>query len=87
MSRLMQDRVTIVCSDGERHEGIRASVQKDKIFIGATTVPISAGDMIERQLPNGKQEVLTVTDVHLWRGNARISDYYEIGYMRKGSDG
>ena len=86
MRNLMQDRVTIVHRDGERRECIRASVQRGRVFTHDTTIPISVGDRIERKLPSGQQEVLLVTDVHLWSGNARIRDYYEIAYIRDGSD-
>ena len=80
---LMNDSVTIVHKDGSKIENVWASVQKEKIFITDVTVSLSVGDRIERQLPSGKREVLTITHVHLWSGRSRISSHYEIAYERE----
>ena len=82
----MRDRVTIILSDGERHEDIRASVQRKQVIINDTTIPISVGDRIERSLPSGQKEILIATNVHLWTGGVRIPDHYEIDYEREGTE-
>lgn len=84
MRQFMTDTVTIINKNG-RTEGIRASVQKKKIFIDDVSIPIEAGNTIERTLKNGLTESLEVTDAHLYSGMGGISDFYEIEYERQGS--
>ena len=84
MRELMNDIVTVLHADGSKHENIRASVQKEQVFIDDATIPLSVGDRIERTLPSGQKEVLLVTDSQLWKGSGGIPDYYEIDYRREG---
>ena len=58
MRNLMKDIVTVLHEDGSKHENVRASVQKQQIFIDDVTIPLSIGDKIERALPSGQREVL-----------------------------
>ena len=85
MRNLLNDIVTLVNKDGRRHENIRASVQTEKIYIDDVTVPITAGDKIERTLPSAQEEVFLVTNAHLWSGVGSIKPYYEIAYEREGA--
>ena len=84
MRNLMKDIVTVLHEDGSKHENVRASVQKQQIFIDDVTVPLSIGDKIERALPSGQREVLLITNFQMWKGIRRIRDYYEIDYRREG---
>ncbi len=87
---LLNDTVTILRQDGNRHENISASVDGKIIVIDDVTIPISIGDSIERILPSGQVESLRVTDVHLQRGRRGsrrqrgIPNFYEIEYEREG---
>jgi hypothetical protein len=62
LSSFMNDRVTLVKSNGQRIEGIRASVQPSKIFIDDGTLPLEEDDILERSLPNGMTERYVVLD-------------------------
>ena len=84
MRNLMKDIVTVLHEDGSKHENVRASVQKQQIFIDDVTIPLSIGDKIERVLPSGQREVLLITNFQMWKGIRRIRDYYEIDYRREG---
>ena len=84
MRNLMKDIVTVLHEDGSKHENVRASVQKQQIFIDDVTIPLSIGDKIERALPSGQREVLLITNFQMWKGNRTIRDYYEIDYRREG---
>ena len=81
MRDLLFDIVTVVNSEG-RVENVKASVQK-KIYIDDVSILIEAGDLIERQLKNGRTEVMEVTDVQQWSGGYAIPDHYEIEYERQ----
>ena len=83
--QMMNDIITVIHKDGSKHEDIRASVQEKKIITFDVTVPLAAGDKIERELPSGLTEVLIVTDVHLSKGLRRIPDSFTIKYEREGA--
>lgn len=72
------DTVTIVHKDGTTHEDVRAMVSEQTVQIQETSIPIFVGDRIERQLPSGQLEVLSVTQVHFTRGFGGIPDFYKI---------
>jgi hypothetical protein len=59
---MMRDTVSLVKPDGTRTEGIKASVQREKIFVGDISLPIEEGDTIERVRPGGITERFTVLD-------------------------
>lgn len=82
MRQLLRDIVTVV-NCGGRVENVKASVQKKKIFIDNVSIPIEIGDSIERQLPDGRTEVMQVTDVHQSGGGLSIPAFYEIEYERQ----
>lgn len=83
LGRLMNDIITVVNKDGSRYENIRASVQRDMIVTFDVTVPIAAGDKIERILPSAQKEVFIVTNAHLYSGVGTIKSFYEISYERE----
>gem|GEM_PF-5674032 len=55
-NELMNDTVTLKKRNGEIIENIKASVQRDKIFIDDGKLLIEEGDKIVRVLPNGLTE-------------------------------
>lgn len=61
-SSLMTDTISILKKDGNQLEGIKASVQSDKIFISGTTLLIESGDLIQRRMSNGGEETFEVID-------------------------
>ena len=81
----MNDTITIISKSGDRHENIRAIVNKSNIITDEVAMPLSAGDKIERRLPNGEIESLIVANAHLTRGHSGIPDFYSIEYIREGT--
>lgn len=61
-SQMMKDKVTLVKPDSSRVEGIRASVQREKIFVDDSSLPIEEGDTIERERPGGIVDRYMVLD-------------------------
>lgn len=59
---MMIDIVTLKKSNGEVYEGIKSSVQTDKIFIDDGSLPIEEGDHLIRKLKNGLSETYEVLD-------------------------
>lgn len=59
---LMTDTVTLMKQDGAIFEEIKASVQKNKIFISRSDFLIESGDFIQREMSNGGKETYEVID-------------------------
>ncbi len=59
---LMTDTVSFLKQNGRTFEGIKASVQSDKIFIQGTEPLIEIGDLIRRKMSNGAEETFRVLD-------------------------
>ncbi len=59
---LMTDTVSILKQNGESFEGIKASVQSDKILIEGAQPFIETGDLVRRKMSNGGEETFSVLD-------------------------
>lgn len=59
---LLTDNVMLLKKSGESYEGIKASVQKNKIFIEGSDLLIETGDLIQRNMSNGAEETYEVID-------------------------
>ncbi len=57
---LMNDNVELLKKDGSRTPGLKASVQKSKIFMDADKLLIEPGDLIIRKMSNGAEETYKV---------------------------
>lgn len=75
--QIMKDKVALVKKDGQRFEDIRASVQRDKIFIDDASIPVEEGDTYERKLPSNIVERYTVLDAGYYEGIAGIKAHYQ----------
>ena len=58
----MRDNIELVKPDGVKVPGLRASVQGNKIFMGARKLVVEAGDLIIRKLSTGAEETYRVID-------------------------
>ncbi|MCK9605439.1 MAG: hypothetical protein M0R33_03195 [Methylomonas sp.] len=61
-SSLMTDTISVLKKDGNRIDGIKASVQSGGIFISECTPLIESGDLIQRKMSNGGEETFEVID-------------------------
>lgn len=59
---LMTDTVSLLKKNGETVDGIKASVQKNKIFIQRSDILVETGDLIQRGMSNGAEETYKVID-------------------------
>ena len=75
---LLTDELTLVKPNGDRLEGIRASVQKDMVFVMDETLAVQEGDSFERSLPNGQLEQLQVEEASFHKGFHGIPGHFEI---------
>jgi len=72
------ENVTLVKSNGDRYEDIKASVQSDMIFIDDASLPIEEDDTIIRKLPNGLLEKYRVVDRGFYEKVASIPAHYQV---------
>lgn len=75
---LYKDIVTVIDQAGKTRGQIRAVVEKNRIFTQDASLLIEEGDTIERDLPHGRKETLSVEHVQFWGGLRASKNFYEI---------
>ncbi|MGI1999959.1 hypothetical protein [Shewanella frigidimarina] len=81
---LHRDAVSILKLNGEKHEGIKASVQRNQTFIKGSDLLIETGDLIQRYMSNGAIETYEVIDPGFHEGGNLISAGYQIVHKNLG---
>jgi len=79
---LLKDQLTLTKPNGDRIEGIRASVQRNKIFIADKTLPVSEGDILERTLHNGQVERFEVLAANFYDDPSGHLGHYELDVQK-----
>lgn len=82
--RLMTDTITVIKSNGKEFEGLKASVQGNKIFIEAPGVLIEPDDIIRRNMSNGGVETFTVIDPGFYEKFHGIPAHYQMTVKKLG---
>lgn len=83
-SSLMKDTVSLLKKNGEKTDGIKASVQKRKIFIDRSDVLIETGDLIQRKMSNGGEETYEVIDPGFYERHGSIAAHYQMDVKKLG---
>ena len=83
-SELMTDTVCLLKQDGSKVEGIKASVQKDKIFIDSNDFLVESGDLIQRKMSNGGEETFEVIDPGFYEEFHGIPANYQMDVRKLG---
>lgn len=73
----LNDRVSWIKNNGERHENILALIQKNKIYLDDLSLKIEEGDKIARVLPNGIEELYLIKYIN-WVSGLGGFDHMEI---------
>jgi hypothetical protein len=74
----LTDTVSLVKSDEQRYDNIKALVQPEMIFIADASLPIEEGDRITRELPNGLVESYLVLDRGFYSAMPRMDAHYQV---------
>src|SRR3984893_12585493 len=69
-------------SDGQWHKNLKAQVQKDKILLLTSTLPISEGDELRRKLQNGITEDYDIEHVQFQAAALNLPAMITV-YVRK----
>lgn len=81
---LMTDTITIIKQDGSTFEGVKASVQKNKIFVQSTKYLIEPRDIIQRKMSNGGEETYEVIDPGFYERFHAIPAGYQMDVRKLG---
>jgi hypothetical protein len=82
--KLMTDTISLIKKDGQKIEGIKASVQKDMIFISGNNFLIESDDLIQRIMSNGGEEIFEVIDPGFHEKFHGISAGYQMEVRKIG---
>lgn len=74
----MKDTVDVIKSNGDRIEGIKASVQDKQTFINRSDILIEAGDLLQRKASNGSISNYEVIDPGFHEAFGSIEAHYQI---------
>ena len=75
---LMNDKIDILKKDGTKIAGLKASVQRNRIFMNAGKILIESGDLIQRHMSNGAEETYRVVDPGFYEGLGGIPANYQM---------
>ena len=65
---LMNDTIELLKTDGTKKTGLKASVQKSKIFMEANGILVEPRDLIIRKMSTGGEETYRVIDPGFYEG-------------------
>ncbi len=78
----MTDTVSLIKRNGQRVDGIEASVQRGKIFIRRSDLLIESDDLIFRDMSNGSSETYVVIEPGFREKFGSISAHYQMIVQR-----
>ncbi len=81
---LHKDTIELLKSDGTRTTGLKASVQKDKIFMEANGILVEPQDLIVRKMSNGAEETYRVIDPGFYEEFHGIPANYQMDVHKLG---
>lgn len=81
---LMNDTVALLKKDGTKFTGLKASVQRNKIFMDAGKLLIEPEDLILRTMSNGAEETYRVIDPGFYEAFHGIPSNYQMEVQKLG---
>jgi len=78
MDSMMGDEIYIQSPDGKTIGPVKASVQRNKVFVNDETVVIEEGGKILRSLSNGRSESHSILEVVFFKDPRGALTHYEI---------
>lgn len=77
-SDFMTDTIDVIKSNGDKFEGIKASVQDKETFINRSDILIEVGDLLQRRASNGSISNYEVIDPGFHETFGSIEAHYQI---------
>ncbi len=81
---LLRDTVSLLKKNGETHTQIKANVQKNKMTIHRSDLLIESGDLIQRKMSNGGEEIYEVIDPGYHEKGRLIPAGYQMDVKKLG---
>lgn len=79
-----KDNISVIKKNGQKHEGLKASVQKGRIFLSDSSVFIEPRDHIVRHMSNGGTETYEVIDPGFFEAMMDFEAHYQMTVKRLG---
>jgi hypothetical protein len=80
----MNDTIELLKKDGTKKKGLKASVQKRKIFMEANGILVEPQDLIIRKMSTGGEETYRVIDPGFFEDIGGISAHYQMEVHKLG---
>ena len=81
---MMNDTIDLLKTDGTKKTGLKASVQKSKIFMEANGILVEPQDLIIRKMSTGGEETYRVIDPGFFEGFGGINAHYQMDVHKLG---
>lgn len=81
---MMNDKIKIIKINGEKLDGLKASVQSKGIYLMRSDVLIEPNDLIQRSMSNGGVETFKVIDPGYHEGLSGIPSHYQMKVQKLG---
>ena len=81
---MMNDTVDLLKSDGSKKIGLKASVQRSKVFMDAKGILVEPRDLIIRRMSNGAEETYRVIDPGFHEDFGGINAHYQMDVHKLG---
>lgn len=79
-----KDNISVLKKDGQRFEGLKASVQKGKVFLWDSSIVIEPKDLIIRHMSNGGTETFEVVEPGFFEAVFDFEAHYQMVVRRMG---
>jgi hypothetical protein len=81
---MMNDTIDLLKSDGTKKAGLKASVQRNKVFMAAKGALVEPHDLIIRRMSNGAEETYRVIDPGFHEDFHGIQAHYQMEVHKLG---
>jgi len=81
---MMNDTIELLKKDGSKKTGLKASVQKSKIFMEANGIQVEPQDLIIRKMSTGGEETYQVIDPGFYEAMGGINAHYQMEVYKLG---
>ena len=78
------DNISIIKSNGQRYDGLKASVQRDKIYFENSSILVEPRDLIQRNMSNGGVETFEVIDPGFVESIMDFEAHYQMRVRKMG---
>lgn len=79
-----KDNISILKTNGQRFDGLKASVQKGKVFLWDSSIFIEPKDLIIRHMSNGGSETFEVVEPGFYEAVMDFEAHYQMVVRRMG---